>query len=98
MNQNSYQNHPLSFKVFDNYPNPFNPLTNLKFSIPFGTYVTIKVYDLLGREIATLLNNEFKTKGIYNVTFDGSNFASGIYIYSIKAGKFTDSKKMVLIK
>src|SRR4030095_14888095 len=89
-------NIPKNFKLYQNYPNPFNPTTSIKFDIPHADLVTIKIYDLLGREIFSV--HEFKKAGSYEVKLDGSDFASGIYFYKIEAGNFTGSKKMVLIK
>ncbi len=88
---------PVTFALNQNYPNPFNPSTTIKFQLPKQAYVTIKVYDILGRLVATLVN-ENKEAGFYNVNFDASNLASGLYIYKIEAGDFTDTKKMMLIK
>jgi|WetSurMetagenome_2_1015567.scaffolds.fasta_scaffold64583_2 photosystem II stability/assembly factor-like uncharacterized protein len=85
------------FSLFQNYPNPFNPITNIKFDIPKDVFVTIKIYDLLGREIKTLVN-EFKNAGSFIVSFNGSEFASGVYFYRIQAGNFVSVKRMVLIK
>ncbi|PJB01547.1 MAG: hypothetical protein CO127_03195 [Ignavibacteria bacterium CG_4_9_14_3_um_filter_36_18] len=79
------------------YPNPFNPSTTIRYQIPEDGMVTLMVYDILGREVKTLVNN-FKTKGRYEVTFDASNFASGLYIYEITSGSYKASKKMTLIK
>ncbi|MGH2575007.1 MAG: T9SS type A sorting domain-containing protein, partial [Ignavibacteria bacterium] len=87
---------PLKFSV-SNYPNPFNPLTNIKFSIPLESFVTIKVYDIIGKEIITLVEGPLKA-GSYSVKFDGTDLPSGIYIYRIEAGNFKDTKKMVLVK
>jgi hypothetical protein len=89
---------PGSFKLYANYPNPFNPSTEIKYDLPQNTFVTIKVYNILGEEIILLVNNEFKNAGRYSVTLDGTNLASGIYFYKIEAGSFVQSKKMVLIK
>jgi hypothetical protein len=89
---------PKTFSLLQNYPNPFNPSTDIKFELPRNTYVTVKVFNALGEEIAILMNNEYKTTGRYSVTFDGSIHASGIYFYSIDAGQFRDTKKMILIK
>ncbi|MCX6165356.1 MAG: T9SS type A sorting domain-containing protein [Ignavibacteriae bacterium] len=94
---NNTQEIPKSFELFQNYPNPFNPTTNIKYQITNSKLVTLRVYDILGKEIATLVN-EKKTAGIYEVTFNGSNFASGVYFYRIQAGDFVQVKKMVLIK
>lgn len=88
---------PKSYSLNQNYPNPFNPITNIKYEIPKDIFVTIKIYDLLGREIKTLVN-EFKNAGSYIVSFNGSELASGIYFYRIQAGNFVQVKRMVLIK
>ncbi|NOX17131.1 MAG: T9SS type A sorting domain-containing protein [Chlorobi bacterium] len=88
------------FKLFQNYPNPFNPTTVIKFAIPFenkATNVTLKIYDALGREVATLVNGQ-KSGGLYETTFNASNLGSGIYFYRITAGSFSAAKKMILIK
>jgi hypothetical protein len=89
-------NTPKEFKLYQNYPNPFNPSTTIKYDLPKSGNVSIKVYDLLGKEIYSM--NEFKLAGSYNIKFDGSNHASGVYFYKIEASSFTDTKKMVLIK
>jgi hypothetical protein len=91
-------NTPYIFSLSQNYPNPFNPSTEIRFTIPKSTAVTLKVYNLLGQVVAVLINNEFKEAGSHLVEFDGSNLASGIYIYKIEAGNFAQSRKMVLIK
>jgi hypothetical protein len=88
---------PKEFDLFQNYPNPFNPMTHIGYSLPKDLKVEIKIYDILGREIKTLVN-EFQKAGYYLVSFDGTNYASGVYFYKIKAGEFADSKKMVLVK
>ncbi len=80
-----------------NYPNPFNPSTTIRYAIPKDGMVTLKIYDILGREIKTLVN-EYKTKGRYEVMFDASNLSSGLYIYEIISGDYKASKKMTLIK
>ena len=82
-----------------NYPNPFNPVTNIRFTLPesFEGNVSLKVYDVTGKEVSTLLNN-FLNEGSYSVIFDGSKLSSGIYFYSIKAGSYSDIKRMILIK
>jgi hypothetical protein len=89
---------PTKYSLQQNYPNPFNPSTSVRFELPQNAYVTVKVYNALGEEVAILVNNEYKSVGRYSVTFDGTNLASGIYLYSIEAGVFRDTKKMVLIK
>lgn len=90
-------NIPKTFAVAQNYPNPFNPSTVIKYQLPRPEMVTIKVYDLLGKEIASLVN-ERKEPGYYEAVFDGSNLASGLYFYKIEAGNFVETKKMMLIK
>jgi subtilisin family serine protease len=90
-------NVPLENKLFDNYPNPFNPMTSIKFSIKSDRFVKVMIYDILGRLVGAPVN-EFKQKGSYQVSFDGSNLASGVYFYRIEAGDFVQSKKMVLVK
>ncbi len=92
---------PTNFTLYQNYPNPFNPTTKIKFSIPSGFWksqnVLIKIYDVLGREVETIINKEYSS-GIYEVIFDGSKYASGMYIYKLTAGNFSKSLKMILIK
>ncbi len=88
---------PYKFELLQNYPNPFNPATTIKFTIPKHSFVTLKIFDLLGREISTIVNEE-KTNGVYEVEFDASNLASGVYIYQIKAGDYSSNKKFVLMK
>jgi len=89
---------PVSYNLYQNFPNPFNPETKIKYDLPKNTNVTIKVYDLLGRLVSTLVNNEFRNAGRYDVIWNANNFASGIYIYKIEAGTFIETKKMVLVK
>jgi hypothetical protein len=81
-----------------NYPNPFNPSTTISFNLPTSMEISLKVYDLLGREVATLINNEQYTAGLNNVTFDASNLASGMYIYELTSANLSITKKMSLIK
>jgi len=88
---------PSSFSLSQNYPNPFNPTTIIRFQIKDSKTTTLKIFDLLGREVQTLVNEKLKP-GEYEVTFDGSNFPSGVYFYKLQAGDFTDTKKLVLIK
>ncbi|MCJ7554712.1 MAG: T9SS type A sorting domain-containing protein, partial [Ignavibacteriaceae bacterium] len=88
---------PGTFALGQNYPNPFNPSTTINFALPQTSNVVLKVYDVLGREVATLLNGE-KAAGNYEVNFDASQFASGMYIYTLQAGNFSTSKKMMLMK
>ncbi|HCY75403.1 MAG TPA: hypothetical protein DHV28_05740 [Ignavibacteriales bacterium] len=88
---------PIEFALTQNYPNPFNPSTIISYSIPQNSFVTLKVYDIIGNEIATLVN-ESKSAGKYDVRFDASNLSNGVYFYTIKADNFTSSKKMILMK
>jgi hypothetical protein len=95
----SADNTPIanSFELGQNYPNPFNPSTRISYSVAERTNVSIKVFDMLGKEVATLVN-EIKDAGSYDVSFNASNLASGMYVYTITAGNFTASKKMMLMK
>ncbi|MBK7630837.1 MAG: T9SS type A sorting domain-containing protein [Ignavibacteriales bacterium] len=88
---------PEAFTLYSNYPNPFNPSTKIRYAIPQSAFTTLKVYSILGQEVATLINEE-KTPGVYEVNFDGLNLASGTYIYKLQAGDFVETKKMVLLK
>jgi len=86
-----------SFTLEQNYPNPFNPTTVIRYQLPENGRVTLKIYDVLGREINTLVNEE-KIPGNYTVQFDGSKLSSGVYFYQIQTEKFRSVKKMLLIK
>jgi hypothetical protein len=88
---------PGGFFIYQNHPNPFNPVTTIEYNLPKNCKVAIKVYDILGKLVEELVN-EYKEAGVNNVKFNGSNLTSGIYFYKIEAGTFTDTKKMVLIK
>ena len=93
---------PLDYMLTQNFPNPFNPATLLKFSVPKDEFVTIKVYDMIGQEITTLFSGNVKA-GIYSLTWDGldhngKRVSSGSYIYRMTAGEFVQSKKMLYIK
>jgi len=88
---------PKDYLLAQNYPNPFNPSTEIRFAIRDAGYVTLRVYDVLGREIAALVN-EVKSPGNYAVTFDASGLPSGVYFYQLTAGNFTERKKMVLMR
>lgn len=88
---------PVKFALGQNYPNPFNPLTNIKYSVPKQSLVKITVYDILGREVRALVN-EVRSAGNYEVNFDGTNLASGIYFYRMTADDFTQVRKLVLLK
>ncbi|KAA3620154.1 MAG: T9SS C-terminal target domain-containing protein [Calditrichaeota bacterium] len=88
---------PHEFELMQNYPNPFNPVTTIKFNLPMDEFVTLKIYDKLGHEIAVLLN-EKRAHGLHSINFDGRDFASGLYFYKITAGKFSSTKKFLLLK
>jgi len=90
-------NTPYKYDLSQNYPNPFNPATVISYQIPKAGIVKLIVYDILGREVKVLVN-ESKPAGSYNVTFDGTSLASGLYLYRITSGNFTETKKMVLLK
>ena len=90
-------NIPDKYKLFQNYPNPFNPNTKIDFAIQKNGFVILKIFDILGREIYKLVN-EYKRAGFYTASFNGSQFASGVYFYRIQAGKFSQVKRMMLIK
>lgn len=85
------------YELFQNYPNPFNPATNIKFSVPSGGEVSLKVYDIAGKQVAELVN-EFKQKGSYTVSFDASALPSGAYFYRLETADFKETKKMLLVK
>jgi len=88
---------PDDFALYQNYPNPFNPSTVISWQLAVGSQVSLKVYDVLGNEVATLVNEE-KAAGKYQVKFDGSKLTSGVYFYKLSAGAFTDTKKFILMK
>lgn len=88
---------PLFFSLSQNYPNPFNSITNIEYQIPNNYFVALKVYDVLGNEIVTLVNEQ-KNQGQYSVDFDASKLPSGVYFYRIQAGSYIDTKKMVLLR
>jgi hypothetical protein len=86
------------YELAQNYPNPFNPSTLIRFSLPVGQKVTIRVMNLLGEEVARIMDDEWKDAGNWEVDFVAENIPSGTYVYRIEAGSFTASKKMVLMK
>ena len=94
---NDNQDLPLFYNLGQNYPNPFNPSTTIEYSIPKQSRVTIKVYDLLGREVVTLINEE-KPAGNYSITFDASNLSSGVYFYRLSTSEFNETKKLLLLR
>jgi len=89
--------HPKEFSLSQNYPNPFNPTTNISYSIPQQSFVSIKVYNITGQEVAVLANG-VQTEGHHQATFDAKNLASGIYIVRMNAGSFSSTIKMNLLK
>ena len=88
---------PTKYELAQNYPNPFNPTTKINFALPKNGFATLKVYDVLGRQVA-LLMSEVKQAGYYSIDFDASKLSSGIYFYKLESGTFTDVKRMVLVK
>ena len=88
---------PVKFELMQNYPNPFNPMTNIGYTIPTQSFVTLKVYNVLGQEVATIVD-EMQKPSKYVATFDAKRFASGVYFYRLQAGTFVDTKKFVLLK
>jgi hypothetical protein len=88
---------PYEYRLEQNYPNPFNPTTSIEYRVGSKEYVTLKVYDLLGREVATLVNEE-KPAGSYEIEFDASNLSSGIYFYQLQTQDFAETKKMMVLK
>jgi hypothetical protein len=94
---NSESTLPKTYSLSQNYPNPFNPVTNIRYDLPQDNFVTIKVYDVLGKEVLTLVN-EYKQAGRYLVSFNAANFSSGIYFYTIKAGMYEYTRRMTLLK
>jgi photosystem II stability/assembly factor-like uncharacterized protein len=95
--ENEHSTIPTGFALEQNYPNPFNPTTKISYSVPKTSVVELKVYDLLGRTVATLVNSE-QTVGTHTVSFDAKGLSSGVYLYTMKAGDFTATKSLLLIK
>ncbi len=88
---------PKDYKLFNNYPNPFNPSTKIRYAVPQSAFTTLKVYSITGKEVAVLVNEQ-KTPGFYEVKFDGAELSSGVYFYKLQSGSFSDVKKMILTK
>ena len=97
INQDNQHGIPSTFTFYQNYPNPFNPSTTIEFTLPKPEFVELKVYNILGKEVATLVSNKLN-QGNHTYQFDGKNLASGIYYYQLVAGDFREVKKMVLMK
>jgi hypothetical protein len=91
------EQHPQQYWLLQNYPNPFNPTTTIEFALPYSTAVTLKIYNILGEEVSTLVSEEL-TAGNYEYNWDVGDMPSGIYLYRIKAGSFTDLKKMIFLR
>jgi len=86
-----------NFVLEQNYPNPFNPTTTISYKLPYSSKVVLKVFNILGKEVATLVNSQ-ETAGLHQVEFNASSLASGVYFYQINAGKFVATKKLILLK
>lgn len=88
---------PTQFSLMQNYPNPFNPTTEISYQLSESSFVTLKVYDILGREVATLVNGH-QSPGMHNVTFDASRLPTGVYFYRLDAGTHVATRKMLMLK
>ena len=88
---------PFQFSLKQNFPNPFNPNTKINYSIPYQSNVKIKIFDILGKEIETIVNEE-KQSGTYELSWNAGNLPGGVYFYQLRAGSFTQTKKMILLK
>jgi hypothetical protein len=88
---------PVAFTLSHNYPNPFNPSTSIEFTLPKSEFVELKIFNVLGKEVATLVSKKLN-QGNHTYQFDGKNLASGIYYYQLVAGDFKEVKKMILLK
>ena len=97
MEDSFQENYPADFTLFQNYPNPFNPTTKISWQSPEGSWQTLKIYDVLGNEVATLVD-EYKPAGTYEIEWNASELPSGIYFYKLQAGNFVETKKMILLR
>ena len=88
---------PDNFYLYQNFPNPFNPTTKISWQSPVSSWQTLKIFDLLGNEVKTLVN-EYRPAGEYETEFDGTRLPSGVYFYQLRAGSYLETKKMVLLK
>jgi hypothetical protein len=95
--ENNYINSPIEFALSQNYPNPFNPGTVIRYQLPVASQISLKVFNVLGNEITTLVN-DYKPAGSYDVDFSSANLSSGVYFYQLKAGTVIQTRKMLLIK
>jgi hypothetical protein len=94
---NDHSGKPLSFELLQNYPNPFNPSTMINFTLSQRSFVTLKIFNVLGKEIATLINSQ-KEPGTYIVNFNAGKLSNGVYFYKLTAGNYSSVKKMILMK
>ncbi|MCK9408516.1 MAG: T9SS type A sorting domain-containing protein [Bacteroidetes bacterium] len=97
VDERNFNQLPSAYTLYQNYPNPFNPSTNIEFTLPFSSFVTLNVYDALGREVALLVKNAMNV-GTYTASFNGNGLAGGIYFYRLQAGYYSEVKKMMLVK
>jgi hypothetical protein len=91
------ENGPTTYSLSQSYPNPLNPSTTIKYELPKSSMMTLRVYDMLGREVSVLVD-ERKDAGVHEVKFDGTNLASGVYFYRLHAGDFTQTKQLLLLR
>ena len=92
-----YIQNPIKFALFQNYPNPFNPCTKISWQSPVSSRQTLKVYDILGNEVTTLVDKEMEA-GFHSVDFNASELPSGVYLYRLLSGSFVETKKMLLLR
>jgi hypothetical protein len=95
--ENKDGDHPLTYALSQNYPNPFNPATVIRYTIPERTHVVLRVFDILGQEVATLVNQE-QASGLYEVRFDAGGLSSGAYFYRLAAGNYVQLRKLLVLK
>jgi hypothetical protein len=97
VNPSEHEALATTFALSQNYPNPFNPTTTIRFTVPFNSFVTLTIYDIMGREIERLVAEE-RHAGTYTVKFNPKNLSSGMYFYRLQSGAFSDTKKLLLLK
>jgi hypothetical protein len=95
--EDKQQDVPLAYRLYQAYPNPFNPTTTIRFDVPAAGDVSLKIYDILGREIAVLVNDR-KQPGHYETAWNAASYASGVYFYRLSANGFVETKKLLLMK
>ncbi len=93
----NFPRHPNGYRLLQNYPNPFNPVTSIPFTIPKPEFVSLTIYDLLGKEIEILVSRQMNP-GNYSVNWSGNNSPSGVYYYQLRAGEYRETKKLTLVK